>query len=131
MPAHHLGNQRGARGVSAEGQPQHAVATDLLYRSQACAFEVLAQQHHERAGLVKGLGHALGAEGHAGMLGVRGEHQPVVRAAGTDEQGHGKGGRLDNLIDTAARQPLAQLRGHGGGRGRVVGHSGSIAVETS
>src|SRR5947209_16784037 len=53
MPAHHLGNQRGARGVSPEGQPQHAVATDLLHCSQACAFEVFAQQHHEGAGLVR------------------------------------------------------------------------------
>src|SRR5690348_8290815 len=78
---HHLRDQRQARWMPPESQAYDAVVSRLGNLVHAGAFEVLAQQHDKRARLVERLGHAPLGQGHAGVLWMRREQQPVIGAS--------------------------------------------------
>jgi len=87
----------------------YSVAHDLRDPQQRRAFQVLAQQHHERAGLVERLGQLLGRQGDASLLWVRREQQRVVSPTRAHQQGDGIRGGLNDFIDAAMRLSLITI----------------------
>lgn len=95
--------------------PIHPLLRDGL---QARAFQVFAQEHYPGARLTEW--RALLAQGalHAGLLGVRGQDQPLVGILRPEQQGDRQVPGLDDTLHAPAQQVGPQIVRHrGGGHG--------------
>jgi hypothetical protein len=113
VTAHDLAEQNYFLVPTLETASHHAVETNLSYRGEPRALQIFAEQHDKWTRLAEAGNLLLSGAANRGMLGKGGDHKPLVRLFGAEQQRHGKIGGLDNFVNPPTGKVLLQVLGNG------------------